>query len=61
MNAALTKVFLYFVARKCLDPIPTYYLGMDLTWHNRSRDLGTRITYTCPFRTSTGESNLISK
>ena len=42
--------------RTCEGPIPDHFLGMDVIWPNRkSRDLGTTITYHCPFRMNTLE------
>ena len=42
--------------RTCEGPIPDHFLGMDVIWPNsKSRDLGTTITYNCPFRMSTLE------
>ena len=40
-------------ARKCEDPIPDPYLGIDVVWKNKNRDLGAKIDYVCPFRRAT--------
>ena len=43
-----------FLARKCEDPIPEPYLGIDVVWkNNKNRDLGAKIDYVCPFRRAT--------
>lgn len=47
------------VARQCEGPIPNHFLGMEFIWPNESRDFGTNITYTCPYRRSTFENDLI--
>ena len=41
--------------------IPDYYLGQEVDWPHKSRDLKTRVTYTCPFRMSTWDDNLVGK
>ena len=39
------------------DP-PDPYFGMDVIWPGKSRDLGSTISYACPFRTGTHEAEL---
>ena len=41
------------LARKCEDPVPEPYLGIDVVWPNKNRDLGAKIDYVCPFRRGT--------
>ena len=54
---------LYFniLARKCEDPIPEPYLGIDVVWKNKNRDLGAKIDYVCPFRRATETLTLKGK
>ncbi len=42
------------------DP-PDPYFGMDVIWPGKSRDLGSTISYACPFRTGTHEAELKCK
>lgn len=42
-----------FSARTCDDPPPDPYLGMDLLWPHKSTELGSRLTYRCPYRSGT--------
>ena len=50
----LQKLYLYFVlARQCEEPPPDPYLGMDVIWPKKNKDLGSRVNYRCPFRRGT--------
>ena len=53
--------YFIFPARKCMKPVPPHFLGMDVVWPGRRRDLGTTIYYKCPFRSSTGDNKLTGK
>ena len=37
---------------------PDAFLGIDLIWPNKNRDLGRKLTYACPYRTGTSRQNL---
>lgn len=34
-----------------------HYMGMDITWPHSNRELGDKITFTCPSNTMTMEQN----
>ena len=41
--------------------IPTPYMGMEIAWLNKKRELGDSIGYTCPSRTTTWEEKLVEQ
>ena len=55
--------YLYWciIARQCVTDPPDPYFGMDVIWPGKSRDLGSTISYACPFRTGTHEAELKCK
>ena len=52
---------LYILARQCLDDPPDIYFGMDFIWPNKDRKLGSKLTYSCPFRSGTHLESLKRK
>ena len=48
-------------ARSCENPPPEPYLGMDLIWPKKSIELGSKIAYSCPYRTGTKTHELKRK
>ena len=53
--------FTYIAARQCLDDPPDIYFGMDFIWPNKNRNLGSKLTYSCPFRRGTHMETLKRK
>ena len=49
----LSSPFLCVLARQCEQPPPYPYLGMDVIWPKKNKDLGARVNYRCPFRRGT--------
>ena len=45
-------------ARSCGLTIPTPYMGMEIAWPYKKRELGDSIVYTCPRQTTTWEEML---
>ncbi|XP_059089355.1 uncharacterized protein LOC131885347 [Tigriopus californicus] len=46
------------VPRQCSNDPPLHFLGQDLDWSFRSKTLGTKVTYTCPFFKVTQQAGL---
>ena len=48
-------------ARSCGLTIPTAYMGMEIAWPYKKRELGDSIIYTCPSQTTTWEEMLVDQ
>ena len=45
--------YICILASQCEEPPPDPYLGMDVIWPKKNKDLGSRVNYRCPFRRGT--------
>ena len=53
----ITEIF-YYLERKCGLQNPAPYMGMDVGWPYKKRELGDEIVYTCPNNLLTWKDSL---